>query len=185
MLAGGPQGTYDALLTCSASPDRAVFSTEYAAEFHRGVETASCGAHPCRRASRRSSATCRCQRNAVHDGVRGSPVTAGDADACWCATARAASASWARARRIKASCRWALRRERPCRLKILLMCDKLTPHVVVCRSPYNDRWECAGQVPSATTPRCIAYALCATGHSPLHLPVSASAVLHALGRRRR
>nr|MDP9466885.1 alpha/beta hydrolase [Actinomycetota bacterium] len=40
MLAGGPQGTYDALVTVLSPPDRAVFSTEYAAEFHRGVETA-------------------------------------------------------------------------------------------------------------------------------------------------
>jgi pimeloyl-ACP methyl ester carboxylesterase len=40
MLAGGPQGTYDALVTVLSPPDRAVFSEEYAAEFHRGVETA-------------------------------------------------------------------------------------------------------------------------------------------------
>jgi pimeloyl-ACP methyl ester carboxylesterase len=40
MLAGGPQGTYDALVTVLSPPDRAVFSTEYAEEFHRGVETA-------------------------------------------------------------------------------------------------------------------------------------------------
>ncbi len=67
------------------------------------------------------------RRHAVHYGVCGSPVTGGDADACWRATARAPSASWARARRIKASCRWALRRERPWRFKTLLMCDKMTP----------------------------------------------------------
>ena len=40
MLAGGPQGTYDALVTVLSPPDRAVFSEAYAAEFHRGVETA-------------------------------------------------------------------------------------------------------------------------------------------------
>ena len=40
MLAGGPQGTYDALVTVLSPPDRAVFSAAYADEFHRGVETA-------------------------------------------------------------------------------------------------------------------------------------------------
>ena len=40
MLAGGPQGSYDALVTVLSPPDRAVFSAAYAAEFHRGVETA-------------------------------------------------------------------------------------------------------------------------------------------------
>ena len=40
MLAGGPQGTYDTLETVLSPPDRAVFSEQYAAEFHRGVESA-------------------------------------------------------------------------------------------------------------------------------------------------
>jgi pimeloyl-ACP methyl ester carboxylesterase len=40
MLAGGPQGTYDALVTVLSPPDRAVFTAAYAEEFHRGVETA-------------------------------------------------------------------------------------------------------------------------------------------------
>ena len=40
MLAGGPQGTYDALVTVLSPPDREVFSAEFAEEFHRGVEVA-------------------------------------------------------------------------------------------------------------------------------------------------
>ncbi len=40
MLAGGPQGTYDALVTVLSAPDREVFSEAYAAQFARGVETA-------------------------------------------------------------------------------------------------------------------------------------------------
>ncbi len=40
MLAGGPRGTYDALVTVLSPPDRQVFSTDFAEDFHRGVETA-------------------------------------------------------------------------------------------------------------------------------------------------
>ena len=40
MLDGGPQGTYDTLVTVLSPPDRAVFSPRFAADFHRGVETA-------------------------------------------------------------------------------------------------------------------------------------------------
>ena len=40
MLADGPQGTYDALVTVLSPPDREVFSAEFAAEFSRGVEVA-------------------------------------------------------------------------------------------------------------------------------------------------
>jgi len=40
MLAEGPQGTYDALVTVLSPPDREVFSAAFADEFHRGVETA-------------------------------------------------------------------------------------------------------------------------------------------------
>lgn len=110
-----------------------------------------------------------------HHGVRASRVTGGDVEACLCAITRAASACWARARRITASCRWALRRDRLCRLKRLLMCDTLTPQVVVCRSPYSDR--AARRTTSSATPsRSNAYAVHATGHSSLHLPVLAGPV---------
>ncbi len=40
-----------------------------------------------------------------------------------------------------------------------------------CRPPYSDRW----RVPDRSSPppsRCIAHSVCATGHTPLHLPVS-------------
>ena len=39
MLAGGTQGTYDALVTVLSPPDREVFSTDFAEDFHRGVQT--------------------------------------------------------------------------------------------------------------------------------------------------
>ena len=40
MLAGGPQGTYDALVSVLSPPDREVFTTQFAEDFHRGVEVA-------------------------------------------------------------------------------------------------------------------------------------------------
>jgi pimeloyl-ACP methyl ester carboxylesterase len=39
MLAGGVQGTYDALVTVLSPPDREAFSSDLAEDFHRGLET--------------------------------------------------------------------------------------------------------------------------------------------------
>ena len=40
MLAGGPRGTYSALETVLSPPDREVFSTSFAEQFHAGLEVA-------------------------------------------------------------------------------------------------------------------------------------------------